>query len=88
MIDLDKFDLVELRARTNGGRPCLVGRLLEELASRETPEVVDRIRQALDDEHIVAQRLADLLASSGYRIGTHSIRRHRLRLTGAGCLCR
>lgn len=68
------------------GPSCSVAECLGSLAERD-PAAHTVLLQVIDRPDVNAAVLARTLASHGFTVKAHTLRRHRARKTGTGCAC-
>jgi len=79
----DDIDALLASPQTVGLGDCKVRYVLE----TATPSQSEKIKKLVDNKVISASQLAATLQKHGLQITDRSIRRHRRRLTGRGCVC-
>ena len=79
----DDIDALLASPQTVGLGDCKVRYVLE----TATPSQSEKIKKLVDNKVISASQLAATLQKHGLQITDRSIRRHRRRLTGGGCVC-
>lgn len=79
---LDDLQQIEKYAQRRGS-VCTIGNLLDTLQ----PATRDALTARLDDPTVSAGTLARILERHGHKVTSTTIRRHRRRRTGEGCVC-
>jgi hypothetical protein len=77
-------DITSLRQ----GPKCRAALVLEKIADDHGEEEARQVATAIDSDQIKAAPLAAYLTECGYQITPKSVRYHRNRLIGRGCICK
>lgn len=76
-------DRINQRPRPKHGRPCSVGKLLDELKGAERDALLEMLGDPVKRDGWSAADIFETLLDEGHRVGFQTINRHR----GGTCRC-